>query len=47
MQEDVAIDDPIVDAPAKNTKSFVEVYERCNMVVVEPTNFVEALKYQE
>lgn len=32
------------DIPVRDTTSLYEIYQRCNMVVLEPTNFQEAEK---
>lgn len=45
-QSDHDVDsDPTADTPTKKTKSFAEIYERCNLAVIEPSNFDETSKY--
>ena len=46
MNSDKDADSP-PDFPILKTKSLSEVYEKCNYAALEPSSFVEAVKYEE
>ena len=48
--DDVEVDDDLIaefDSPVLKTKSLAEIYERCNVMVNEPSSYEEASKMEE